>query len=71
MDGWMDGGGARLRTNISPTTGKRLPRGFCHFVLRPIRFILMASLGGPEQQEDLYTALLKLGIELQPKEKAL
>jgi hypothetical protein len=31
----------------------------------------MASLGGPERREDLYKALLKLGIELQPEEKAL
>ncbi|ELR15730.1 translation elongation factor 2, putative, partial [Acanthamoeba castellanii str. Neff] len=70
-DNFYDADVKRRKTNISPTTGKRLDRGFCYFVLSPIRFILTACLGGPEQREALDKALLKLGIELQPEEKAL
>ncbi|ELR13366.1 elongation factor Tu domain 2/elongation factor G Cterminus domain containing protein [Acanthamoeba castellanii str. Neff] len=60
-----------LKTDISPTTGKKLKRGFCQFVLAPIYRIIKGCLGGPEKRELLDKNIQQLGIELKAAEKAL
>jgi elongation factor 2 len=61
----------RLKTDVSPTTGKKLKRGFCQFVLAPIYRIVKGCLGGPEKREQLDKNIQQLGIELKAADKAL
>lgn len=60
----------RLKSNVSPT-GKKLQRGFCQFVLRPIYRLIKGALAGPEKREELDKYLGQLSIELKASEKAL
>jgi elongation factor 2 len=61
----------RLKTDVSPTTGKKLQRGFCQFVLSPIFKVIKGCMGGPERREALDKHVHALGIELKAAEKAL
>lgn len=61
----------RVKSSVSPTTGKKLQRGFCQFVLRPIYRLIKGALGGAEKREGLDEYLTQLGIELKASEKNL
>jgi len=53
---------------VSPTTGKKLPRSFCRFVLRPIFRLIKNSLD-PKKNDELMRDLEQLGIELKAEER--
>ncbi len=55
----------RLTTRVCPTTGKKLRRGFCRFVLGPISKIIRGCLDGSDKRRFLETYLCQqLDIEL-------
>jgi hypothetical protein len=56
---------------VSPTTGKKLQRGFCQFVMAPICRLIKGCLAGPERREALDRHLHQLGVELKLAEREL
>lgn len=53
-----------LGTSVSATTGKKLRRGFCQFVLGPIYKLIRGCVGGPDKREALHRHLEQLGIDI-------
>jgi hypothetical protein len=65
-------GKSRTCSDVSQTTGKKLQRGFCQFVLRPIYKVVRACLGGPKKRQVLFEKYLgQLEIVLEEDKKAL
>lgn len=54
----------RLTTSVCHTTGKKLRRGFCRFVLEPIYKIIRGCLGGSDKRRFRKTHLRQLDIKL-------
>lgn len=53
-----------LTTSVCHTTGKKLRRGFCRFVLEPIYKIIRGCLGGSDKRRFRKTHLRQLDIKL-------
>lgn len=69
-DNYYDPEAKKWVTEPVSATGKKLPRSFCQFVLRPIFRLIKNSLD-PKKNEELMADLVKLGIELKSEEKEL